>query len=278
MSATIHPTAIVDKSVELADDVFVGPYCVIGPQVKIGAGTRLLNQVTILGNTTIGEGNTVYPHAVLGGPAQDIKSANSTKDLALVIGNNNTIRECVTMNLGTPHGGRQTKIGDNNYFMACSHVAHDCELGSNITMANCVLLGGHIKIEDYAFLSGQVAAHHFVTIGRHAFISGASRVPQDAPPFMITQGPGPEVRCVNSVGLRRHGFSSEVIDALRDAHKIIWRRGLPRPDSTARLKEKNGHIEEVQYLIQFIENSTAGKNGRARESLREKYEFEEDQT
>jgi UDP-N-acetylglucosamine acyltransferase len=278
MAITVHSTAIVDKNAKLGQDVYIGPYCLIGEGAVIGDGCKLQSHVTIMGNTVIGKGNTIYPQAVLGGPAQDIKSANSNGHSKLEIGNDNTIRECVTINAGTTHGGGKTVIGDNNYFMACSHVAHDCLLGSNIIMANCALLGGHIMVEDYAFISGQVAVHHFVTIGKHAFISGASRVPQDAPPFMITQGPGPEVRCVNSVGLRRHGYNNDIINALRDAHKIIWRMGLPRPDAIVKIKERNGGIDEVQYLIQFLENSAAGKNGRARESLRGKYEFEEDQS
>lgn len=277
MSTKIDNNAIVYDNVELADDVEVGPYCVIGPDVKIGAGTRLISHVTIQGKTTIGTGNTIFPNTVLGGLAQDIKSMKSKKETELIIGNNNVIRESVTINKGTPYGGGKTVVGNNCYLMACSHVGHDCELSSDIIIANCTILGGHTKIEDHAYLSGLVAVHHFVTIGTHGFISGASRVPQDAPPFMITQGPGPEVRCVNTIGLKRRGFNQETIEALREAHRIIWRLGLPRPDAIDKLKGKNGHVKEVQYLINFLEKSSMGKNGRARESLRGKYEFEEDQ-
>lgn len=277
MSTRVDNTAIIYENVDLADDVEIGPYCVIGPNVEIGAGTRLISHVTILGKTTIGTGNTIFPNAVLGAPAQDIKSMNTAKETELIIGNNNVIRESVTINKGTPYGGGKTIIGNDCYLMACSHVGHDCELGSSITMANCVLTSGHTKIEDYAYVSGQVAVHQFVTIGTYGFISGASRVPQDAPPFMITQGPGPEVRCVNTVGLKRRGFVQETIEALREAHRIIWRLSLPRPDAIEKIKNKSGRVKEVKYLVDFLERSSQGKNGRARESLRGKYEFEEDQ-
>jgi UDP-N-acetylglucosamine acyltransferase len=153
--------------------------------------------------------------------------------------------------------------------MACSHVAHDCVVGSNTILANCALLAGHAKVEDQAYISGQVVVHQFATIGRHAFVTGGSRVPRDAPPFMMLHGQESEVMCVNSTGLKRSGFASDVINALKDAHRVIWSSGLPLPDAIQTLKRMhNGHFKEVQYLIDFMLNSARGKNGRAREAMR----------
>lgn len=266
----IHRTAIVEEGAQLEEGVEIGPFCYVGPKVKIGAGTRLISHVTILGKTTLGRNNVIFPQATIGGDPQDLKYAG--EETEVIVGDDNIIRECVTINRGTTHGFGRTVVGNKCFFMACSHVAHDCLVGNNVIMANCALLAGHVRVEDNAYLSGQVVVHQFATIGRHALISGATRVPRDAPPFMITQGNGPEVVTVNSTGLKRFGFEPDVINALKDAHRLIWASGLPLPDAIECIKKQhNGHYKEVQYLIEFLLNSTRGKNGRALEALRTRH-------
>jgi UDP-N-acetylglucosamine acyltransferase len=267
MKAKIHPTAIVAEGALLDPTVEVGPYCVVEGGARIGAGTRLLGHVTIRGRVTIGKNNTIHPYAVLGGEPQDFKYDGAATEV--VIGDGNVIRESMTISRGTSHGDGRTVIGNGNYLMACSHVAHDCILGSHIVLANCALLAGHSRVEDHAYISGQVVVHQFATIGRHAFVTGGSRVPRDAPPYMMLHGGESEVKCVNATGLKRSGFAGDVINALKDAHRVIWSSGLPLPDAVAALKRMhNGHFQEVQYLIEFLLNSTKGKNGRAREAMR----------
>ena len=262
----IHPTAQVDSKAEIGRDVEIGPYCVVGPKVVLGDRTRLYNHVTILGPTTLGTDNHIFPHAVLGTPPQDFKFRGS--DTVLIVGNRNVIREGVTINRGTEVAGGKTVVGDNNLLMAYAHIAHDCLLENNIVLANNTILGGHIKIESDAGISGGCALHHFVTVGEKAYIGGMSQVRQDIPPFMLSEGGPARVLCVNTIGLRRRGFSEEAILALKQAHHVIWRSGHPRSESFTAL-ERNGHCTpEVLKLIAFLRASATGKQGRAREALR----------
>jgi len=177
MSTRIAPNAIIDPRAEIDDDVEIGPFCVVGSQVRILRGTRLLNSVTISGHVTIGRDNLIYPNVVIGGEPQDISYAGS--DTQVVIGDGNTIREGVTINRGSEKEDGVTRIGSRNFLMACSHVAHDCKLGNHIIMANGSLLGGHVHVQDYASLSGAVAVHHYTTIGSYSFVGGLSRVLHD---------------------------------------------------------------------------------------------------
>ena len=259
----IHPTAVIEPGSRIHASAEIGPFCIIGPNVSIGPGTKLLHSVTVLGRTTIGARNVVHPYAVLGGDPQDLKFRG--EDSVTVIGDENVIRESVTVNKGTLGGGGETVIGNRNYIMAAAHVAHDTLIGDHCIIANAVLLAGHIRVESHAILSGWVCVHHFVTIGQHAFIGGCSRVNQDAPPFMIVQGFQGEVRGVNSVGLRRRGFKPEAINALRDAHRILWRSGLPKPDALGDLEGQHGGIPEIRTLMEFLQASDRGRMGRARE-------------
>lgn len=262
----IHPTAIVDPSAELAADVTVGPYSVIGPKVRIDAGTKIHNHVTITGRTTIGCENIFYPSCSIGTDPQDFKF--NGEDSELVIGNQNVFREFVTVNKGTDHGGGRTVVGNHGYFMACSHIAHDCILEDHVVLANCVLLGGHIKVERHASIGGQVCIHHFVTVGQHAFIGGCSGIGVDVPPYMIIQGLRAEAINVNVVGLRRRGFSGDAIQALRKAHQILYRMNLPKPEALDLLSQENGHHPEIRYLVDFLRRAFAGNVGRQREPVR----------
>ncbi len=259
-SAVIEPGAVVDPSAE------VGPFCLVGPHVRIGPGTRLLHSVTVLGRTTIGARNVIHPFSVVGGDPQDLKYRG--EDSVTVVGDDNIFREGITVNKGTWLGGNKTVIGNRNYIMAGAHVAHDTVIEDQCILANAVMLAGHIRVESCAILSGMVAVHHFVTIGRFAFVGGVSRISQDCPPFMITQGFAAEVRGVNSVGLRRRGFKPETINALREAHRTIWRSGLPKPEALSEIEKRSGGIEEIRALVEFLRASDRGRMGRARESLR----------
>ncbi len=265
-SATIHATAIVDAKAKIGDEVEIGPFCVVGPSVTIGDGCRLHNNVTIMGRTTLGKKNEVFPHAVLGGKPQDLKYRG--EDTEAVIGDNNTIREFVTINIGTAGGGGTTRVGDHNLLMAGAHIAHDCELGSNIVIANNVLLAGHVKVDDFVGMSAYVGLHHFVTVGKHAFIGGFARVNTDVPPFMVVAGIPMTVVAPNNVGLRRRGFADDRLAALKDAHRLLWRSGLPKSEAIGILEQRYPGQEDVKALIEFLRATDRGKAGRAREALR----------
>lgn len=262
----IHPSAVVETGARIHATADIGPFSVIGPKVAIGPGTKLLHSVTVTGRTTIGARNVVHPYAVLGGDPQDLKYKG--EDSVLVIGDENVVREGATINKGTWVGGNQTVVGNRNLIMATAHVAHDSVIEDNCILANCVLLAGHVRIESNAILSGWVVVHHFATVGQHAFIGGGSRVNQDAPPFMIMQGMAGEIRGVNTVGLRRRGFKAEAIAALREAHKVLWRSGLPKPEALAEIEKSYGDIPEIRTLLEFLRASDRGHMGRARDSHR----------
>ena len=211
MSTLVADTAVIDPQAELADSVEVGPFCVIGPQVTIEAGTRLENHVTMIGHVRIGRYNHIHPSAVIGGEPQDLSYRGS--DTRVVIGDHNVIREGVTINRATEKEDGVTSIGSHYYLMACCHVAHDCRLGDHVIIANGTLLGGHVHVHDHASLSGAVGVHHFTTIGSYSFVGGLSRVLHDVPPFMLVEGSPARPRCINVVALRRNGFPSDVVGA-----------------------------------------------------------------
>lgn len=259
----IHPQAIIDKKAEIDDDVEIGPWSLIGPRVKIGSGCRIANSVTIIGNTSIGEENEIGTGSIIGGAPQDLKyQGTPTK---LVIGDNNLIRECVTINTGTEHGGGITRIGDRNFLMACCHVAHDCRVHNHVVIPNGVLLAGHVEVEDHVIFGGIAGIHHFTTIGKFAFIGGLTRVVHDVPPFMLLEGHPSRVRTINRVGLERNGFSQESINALKYAHKVIYRKNMPHNKAFKRIRQSEHYNEEVNYLLEFLERQDAGVNGRARQ-------------
>ena len=258
-----HPTAIVDPKARVADDAEIGPYSVVGPSVTIGSGTVVQNHVTLTGRTTIGRNNVIHPYAVIGGTPQDLKYKG--EDTEVVIGDGNTLREYVTVNIGTAGGGGVTRIGNNGLYMAGCHIAHDCELGDHVVIANNVLLAGHVKIEDHVGMSAYVGLHHFVTVGRSAFVGGFSRISVDVPPFMVVAGVPLTIVSTNAVGLRRRGMSDGTMLALREAHRLIWRSGLPKPEAISIIEHRYPNDPEVRYLLEFMRAIDLGKNGRGRE-------------
>ncbi|MFH1422337.1 MAG: acyl-ACP--UDP-N-acetylglucosamine O-acyltransferase [Planctomycetota bacterium] len=262
----IQPTAKIHPDAKLADNVVVGAYVVIGPNISIGKGTRIHDHVIVVGNVNMGENNDVFPYAVLGEVPQDVKF-NGT-ETTVEIGDQNTIREFVTVHRGTHKASGKTIIGNNNYIMAYCHIAHDCELGNHIIMANGVQLGGHVKVEDYANFGGLAAVHHFTTIGRFAFIGGLTRIVRDAPPFMTVEGNPAKPRCINTIGCKRAGLPSTVITALKNAHKVVYRSKVPLREALKTLSKSDGNVEEVKYLINFLKKTGSGKQGRAREAMR----------
>ncbi|MFN0057271.1 MAG: acyl-ACP--UDP-N-acetylglucosamine O-acyltransferase [Planctomycetota bacterium] len=257
----IHPTAIIHPTAELADGVEVGPYCVIGPKSRLGAGTRLLHHVSIVERTILGEGNEVYPFAVLGADPQDKKFVD--EETWLHIGDRNVFRESVTVNRGTRFGGGETRIGHRCLIMAACHIAHDCILGNDITMANTVLLGGHVVVEDNVGFGGLSALHHYVTVGRLAFVGGASRINMDVPPFLISEGRPARVRAVNRVGLKRQGMGEELIGWLKDAQRLLFHEGLQREEALERMRAIGPIPTEGKYLFEFMSRRYLGKQGRA---------------
>jgi len=262
----IHPSAVIEAGARIHASAEIGPFCVIGPKVSIGPGTKLIQSVTVAGRTTIGSRNVIHPFCVIGGDPQDLKYKG--EDSTTQIGDENTIREGVTINKGTLVGGGQTVIGNRNMLMALAHVAHDCLIEDNCILANACLLAGHVRVESFAILSGWVVVHHFATIGQSAFIGGATRVNQDAPPYMILQGMQGEVRGINTIGIKRRGFKPEVINCLKEAHRIIWRSQLPKPEALAEVEKLGGQHPEVRTLIEFLRASDLGHLGRRREHRR----------
>ena len=250
----IHPAAVVDKYAELGSDVEIGAYCVIGPKVKIGKGTKLVSHVCVQELSEIGEGCTLYPFVVIGGPPQDLTYRG--EDTTCVIGNNNTIREYVTINRGSKSSGT-TSVGSDNFIMAYSHIAHDCRVGSHVIMANCATLAGHVHVEDYAILSGLSAAHQFCRIGKYAFISGLTGVPKDIPPFMMAAGNRARLYGLNAVGLERQGFAKAEIVKLKRAYRILFRSSLPL-EKSLKLVEEELDGENIKELLTFIRSSERG--------------------
>lgn len=265
MTTIIHKLADVSESAQLGAGVVVGPFCHIGPKVKIGEGTVLGPSVTVTGHTSIGERNEFIGHAVIGGPPQDKKYEG--EQASLVIGDDNIVREFVTMNIGTAAGSWITSVGNRNLFMACAHIAHDCVLEDDIIVGNNVMLAGHVRIEERAILAGGAAANHFVTIGTQAFVGGMARIMQDAPPYMTIEGHQARVRGVNSVGMRRAGHSDEAIESMRVAYRRLFRSDEPRARVIQDLEEA-GMTPEVRRLLSFLRDMDRGFQGRYRESLR----------
>ena len=246
----IHPTAIVAPGATLAEDVAIGPYCVVGDEVVLGAGVKLMAHVVIDGDTTIGERTRIFPFASIGLEPQDLKYAGEKS--SLVIGRNNTIREHVTMNPGTAGGGLVTRIGDNGLFMVGVHVAHDCQIGDHVIMANNSTLAGHVVVEDYALLGGLSAVHQFVRIGRHAMIGGMSGVERDVIPYGQVMGDRARLSGLNIIGMQRRGFSREDIQALRSAYQFLFSADGTFNDRVNEIAERFGGIGPVDDMIAFI--------------------------
>jgi UDP-N-acetylglucosamine acyltransferase len=254
--AQVHPTAVVHPDARLHETVEVGPYSIIGGRVTIGAGTKVGPHAVIEGRTTLGERNRISPFASVGGVPQDLKYAG--EDTELIIGDGNQIRESATLHIGTVGGGGVTRVGHNNMFMACSHVAHDCVVGNGCIVANSVALAGHVVVEDFVILGGLSAVHQFTRLGKHALISGGAMVTMDVPPYCMAQGDRAELSGLNVIGLQRHGFQEEQVGRIKEAYKILFRSKLALTEAVERLKAEMGGHAEIDYLVDFIGLSTRG--------------------
>lgn len=256
MGIDIHPSAIVSPKAKIADGVSIGPFSIIGEKVTIGRGTAIGSHVVIDGDTVIGEKNRIYPYVSLGLPPQDI--GYKGEDTRLIIGDENIIREFVTVNRATTKQDRVTKIGNKNYLMAYAHVAHDCTLGDSIIMSNAATLGGHIEIGDKAVIGGLVAIHQFVRVGAYAFIGGKSATVKDIPPFMMASGDRVKLYGLNVRGLKREGFSQEKIDNLKRAYHIIWRDHHLLHEALERVRAEILSFKELEMLLDFLTSSKRG--------------------
>ncbi|OGP93510.1 MAG: acyl-[acyl-carrier-protein]--UDP-N-acetylglucosamine O-acyltransferase [Deltaproteobacteria bacterium RBG_16_48_10] len=253
----IHPTAVVDPKAEIGGDVEIGPYSVIEKGVVIGPGSRIRSHAFIGEGTQIGKKCQIYQFASVGEAPQAL--AYRGEETCLLMGDQNIVREFVTLNRGTLPGGGKTVIGHNNLFMAYSHVAHDCHLGNSVILANGATLGGHIVIEDHAIVGGLSAIHQFCQIGAHAFISGLTGVSQDVPPYMLAAGSRAKLFGLNTVGLKRFNFSEKAIRALKKAYRIIFRSNLTLESALKQLREDEiTRLPEIQHLLQFIQQSKRG--------------------
>lgn len=253
----IHPTAIVDPRAEVSPEAEIGPYCVVGPGVSIGAGTRLMAHNYLEGKLTVGDGNVFYPYCSCGVAPQDKKYKGEESETR--IGNNNTIREFVTIHRGTTGGGMVTSIGDDNLLMAYVHVAHDVLIHNHTIVANNVTFAGHVIVEDNVNIGGLSAIHQFVRVGRHAIIGSYSVVKQPVLPFSTTASDHEvKVYGANRIGLERSGFSSDAIEALQNTFRLLTRSGLNTSQALSKIEEEVPQTPEVTYLLDFVRSSRNG--------------------
>ncbi|HEV8259594.1 MAG TPA: acyl-ACP--UDP-N-acetylglucosamine O-acyltransferase [Burkholderiales bacterium] len=249
----IHPTAIVHEDAKLAPDVEVGPFSIIGAHVEIGTGTSIGAHTVIAGHTRIGANNRIFHHVVLGEIPQDKKYAGEATTLE--IGTGNTIREFCTFHIGTMQDAGLTRLGDDNWIMAYVHLAHDCVVGSHTILANCAQLAGHVHIGDYAIVGGMTGVHQFCRIGAHAMTGASTVVLADVPPYVTAMGNTAEPRGINSEGLRRRGFSAEVINNIRRAYKTLYKSGLALDEAKRALHEQAAACGELAILVDFLDAS-----------------------
>jgi UDP-N-acetylglucosamine acyltransferase len=256
----VHATAIIEKGAQLDPSVTVGPYTVIGPHVKIGAGTTIGPHCVIEGHTTIGRDNRFFQFGSIGAANQDKKYKGEPTEL--VVGDRNTIREFVTLHVGTVQDKAVTRIGNDNWIMAYTHIAHDCVVGSNVTMANNTTLAGHIEIGDWVTVGGLCGIHQFVKIGAHAMLGFMSAISQDVPPFMLVDGNPLAVRGVNVIGLKRRDFGDERVAAIRKIHKLLYREGRTLDDAKAAIAELAQQVPaaaaDVRAMLDFLAKSERG--------------------
>jgi UDP-N-acetylglucosamine acyltransferase len=253
----IHPTALVDPKAEIGENVDIGPYSVIEKGVSLGERTKIGPHVVVREGTQIGKRCQIYQFSSVGEAPQ--ATAYRGEPTLLQIGDHNIVREYVTLHRGSVKGGGKTVLGNENFIMAYSHIAHDCQVGNHVVMANGATLGGHILIEDHAIIGGLAAIHQFCRIGTHAMVSGLTGVSQDISPYMMAAGDRAKLYGLNSVGLRRHQFSEQEIKALKKAYRIIFRSGLPLAKAIKAVEEDDiFQIPKVQHLLQFIQHSKRG--------------------
>lgn len=246
----IHEKALVDPAARIADDVEIGAFSIIGPKVSIGPGSWIGPHVVVTGRTTIGKNTRIFQFASIGEQPQDMKYDG--EDTELIIGDNNTIREGCTFSRGTAQGGGKTIIGNNAWIMAYVHIAHDCRLGDNIIMANNASLAGHVKVGNWAILSGYSLIHQFCIVGEHSFTSFASHVNQSIPPYVTVSGEKARAKGVNIEGLKRRGYSKEQIQQVRRAYKVLYRSELPLEEARRQLEEMAVDHDEIKPWVEFL--------------------------
>ncbi|MBC2851999.1 MULTISPECIES: acyl-ACP--UDP-N-acetylglucosamine O-acyltransferase [unclassified Cetobacterium] len=251
----IHSTAIVEEGAILEPGVKIGAFCIVGKDVKIGKNTVLQSHVVVEGITEIGENNTIYSFVSIGKASQDLKYKN--EPTKTIIGNNNSIREFVTIHRGTDDRW-ETRIGDNNLLMAYVHVAHDVIVGNHCILANGVTLAGHVTVDDYVIIGGLTPVHQFCRIGSYSMTGGGSAINQDICPFVMAEGNKAVIRGLNSVGLRRKGFSDEERSNIKKAYKIIFRNGTPLKSALTELEDSFSEDKNIKYLVEFIKGSNRG--------------------
>lgn len=252
----IHPQAIIDSKAQLDDNVTVGPFSVIGPDVKIGSGTVIGSHVVIKGPTRIGKDNSIYQFSSIGEDPQDKKYA--AEITRLEIGDRNTIREFATLHRGTKQDRSLTQIGNDNLFMAYTHVAHDCVIGNHVIMANGASLAGHVRLNSHAILGGFTLVHQFTQIGQFSFAAMGSAITQDIPPFVMVGGRPTRPHGINSVGMERNGISPEDIRLIRKAYKMIYKMNLRMDDAIDQMEDLAGDSKELSEMVSFLRNVTRG--------------------
>lgn len=252
----IHPTAIIEKGAQLATDVEIGPYAVIGANVQIGAGTRVGAHTVIAGHTRIGCNNEIFQFASIGGAPQDKKYAG--EPTVLEIGDRNTIREFCTFNVGTVQDAGATRLGNDNWMMAYVHLAHDCQIGNHTIFANNSQLAGHVHVDDHAILGGFTAVHQFCRIGSHSITAIGTVVLQDIPPFVTASGNTAQPYGINSEGLKRRGFSADAITRIKRAYKVLYKSGLGLDDARREITAMLAECPQLQLMIDFLGASTRG--------------------
>ena len=263
MTARISPLAAVDPQARLADDVEVGPFCVVGPEAVIGAGARLESHVVLMGRVTLGRNNHLFPGAVLGGRPQGWNMQAGPQSQVLV-GDGNVIREGVTINAGGADGPGVTQIGDGCRLSAGCRIGHDCRLGNRVSLAEGAVLSGGVQVQNFAGVSAQAVVHSYVTIGEYGFIGGLSRAVHDAPPYLVCEGHPARPRSVNEVALKRHEFAPETIQAIVAAHRLLFREKTSPDDARRLLREQGRLVPQVNQLLAFLDEQQEGRCGRSR--------------
>jgi UDP-N-acetylglucosamine acyltransferase len=251
----IHPTAVIAAGAELEETVDIGPYCVIGPHVKIGGGTCLKPHVVVDGRTSIGSECTIYPFASIGSQTQDLKYSGG--ETFVEIGDGTTLRESVTVNSGT-HEGEVTRIGSDCHIMAYAHVAHACQIGNHVIMANCATLAGDVIVEDYAVLGGMAGVHQFVRIGKLCILGGCTKVTQDCLPYMIIDGNPARVRGPNKIGLQRNSIGADAQRMLKQAYRMFCRDSLSTRGAVEKIRNELDGCVEIEHFLSFVERSERG--------------------
>jgi UDP-N-acetylglucosamine acyltransferase len=255
MNARIHPTAVIDPSAAIGAECEIGPYCVIGAQVRLGDGCCLEHHVSLHGPAEFGSGNRFFPFACLGQQTQDLKYVSEPTHL--VVGNENTFREFVTVHRGTAPDSA-TRIGSRGNFLAYTHIAHDCLVGDDVIFSNNGTLAGHVEVGDHAIIGGLTAVHQFCRIGRYAMTGGCSKIVQDVPPYMIADGNPAKVRSYNKVGLERHGFSEQAHRHVKEAYRLIYRSALNLHQAVEQIRSDLPETPEVQDILAFVTSSPRG--------------------